>query len=372
MRVPHGNTRLARTLRSIAWVVNLHSLSLCAVGCLAVYICEQLGLSFALDISLIVFGVTFSVTFTITQAYQRRERALTTIAELKASVIAMYWHHRDWAQGPGYPGSLGDDGSAWAQEFAAVATEYLESLERYINTPEGYESIAEVRLAADRRAVAHMLIGSHGNMRQDTLGLTFMERFQSLSTSLPGHPHLMRAYAALSKMSVMNEYLTHKAHYTRGGEGGMSRTAQYLRYLVAQMEQLRMIKIYRTPAMLRSACSLLTHALTVILAPYFVHVGKCDAGAEDAGFGMWCPAPYIMACLWVLITTLLLTVQESNEHPLDMTGVDDVFLNITEEFRDVLADARFSGTIRDDGSCFNQWRQQFDAKWRDAAVPADK
>jgi hypothetical protein len=29
------------------------------------------------------------------------------------------------------------------------------------------------------------------------------------------------------------------------GEGGMSRTAQYLRYLLAQFEQLRMIKLYR-------------------------------------------------------------------------------------------------------------------------------
>ena len=85
-------------------------------------------------------------------------------------------HPRDWAQGPGYPASLGDDNSAWAQEFAAVATEYLESLERYINTPEGYESIAEVRLAADRHAVAHMLIGSHGS-NEDMLGLTFMERW---------------------------------------------------------------------------------------------------------------------------------------------------------------------------------------------------
>jgi hypothetical protein len=41
---------------------------------------------------------------------------------------------------------------------------------------------------------------------------------QSISYNLPGHPYLMAAYAALSKMSVMNEYLTHKAHYLRGGE----------------------------------------------------------------------------------------------------------------------------------------------------------
>lgn len=58
--------------------------------------------------------------------------------------------------------------------------------------------------------------------------------------------------------------------------------------------------------MLRYACGVLTHALTVILAPYFVHTGKCDAAFEESA---WCPAPYVMACLWVLITTLLLSVQ---------------------------------------------------------------
>ena len=61
MRVPHGNSRLARALRSLFWLLNINSVSLCAVGCLAVYLCERLNLSFALDISLIVFGVTFAV-----------------------------------------------------------------------------------------------------------------------------------------------------------------------------------------------------------------------------------------------------------------------------------------------------------------------
>lgn len=28
----------------------------------------------------------------------RRERALTTLAEIKASIIALYWQHRDWPQ----------------------------------------------------------------------------------------------------------------------------------------------------------------------------------------------------------------------------------------------------------------------------------
>jgi hypothetical protein len=56
--------------------------------------------------------------------------------------------------------------------------------------------------------------------------------------------------------------------------------------------------------MLRHACAVLTHALTILLAPYFLHVGRCDEG-----FPGFCPAPYMMAILWVMVTALLLHVQ---------------------------------------------------------------
>jgi hypothetical protein len=53
MRGLKANTALARALRSVAFLVNVHSLLLCGLGCCAVYACEQYGLSFALDISII-------------------------------------------------------------------------------------------------------------------------------------------------------------------------------------------------------------------------------------------------------------------------------------------------------------------------------
>lgn len=58
------------------------------------------------------------------------------------------------------------------------------------------------------------------------------------------------------------------------GEGGLSRTNQYLRYLISNLEELRSIKEYRTPTMMRHACGVLLHIFAVILAPYFVHF--CD------------------------------------------------------------------------------------------------
>ena len=71
--------------------------------------------------------------------------------------------------------------------------------------------------------------------------------------------------------------------------------------------------------MLRHACTVLVNLLTVLLAPYFAHAGRCDAGFP----WRFCPAPYIISCLWVLVTTLLLHVQDVGEHPLDATVSGD-------------------------------------------------
>jgi hypothetical protein len=47
----------------------------------------------------------------------------------------------------------------------------------------------------------------------------------------------------LSRTSQYLRFLT--LPFSPAGEGGLSRTSQYLRFLISQMEQLRMIKEYR-------------------------------------------------------------------------------------------------------------------------------
>ena len=64
---------------------------------------------------------------------------------------------------------------------------------------------------------------------------------------------LRRCYAAFSKISVLNERLTLRAGYSKGGEGGMSRANQYLRFLMQSLEELRVLRDYRTPFALRYA-----------------------------------------------------------------------------------------------------------------------
>lgn len=55
----------------------------------------------------------------------------------------------------------------------------------------------------------------------------------------------------------------------------MSRTNQYLRYIISNLEELRMIREYRTPIMMRYANGVLLHIFAIFLAPYFVHF--CDS-----------------------------------------------------------------------------------------------
>jgi hypothetical protein len=46
----------------------------------------------------VLTGTTFPLVFTIQQAFTRRDKAITLIANLKATAAALYYMHRDWAQ----------------------------------------------------------------------------------------------------------------------------------------------------------------------------------------------------------------------------------------------------------------------------------
>eukprot|EP00877_Chromochloris_zofingiensis_P007782 jgi/Chrzof1/3257/Cz12g18040.t1 len=318
---------------------------------------------------MVAVGVTFPLTWAITQAFTRRERALQMLAELKASITGLYFHHRDWAQVPGFPDTLGHH-HEWAQQFASVAMDFLDNMQKYIGTADGYEGLADMRMTAKRHGALYLLVADT-NLHQANLGHSFVRRVTKMTHDSPGHSYLMAAYQCLSKISVMNEYLTFKANYTRGGEGGLSRTSQYLRYLMAQMEQLRMIKEYRTPVMLRHSCAVITHLGAVLLAPYFNHVGRCDDW-EDKDH-MTCPAAYMASAVYVVIAMLLLNVQASVEQPFDMNSLDDVFLELAEEFDDIIQLDPVDGIhgVADSGACFEPVRRRHHPAAPATKQPAD-
>lgn len=110
---------IIRYFRALLFLLNLRALMLAGLGCLAVYFCDRWGLQFNMDFTLVATGTTFPLVFTIQQSFTRweagssllyscagadtrhaaaccrREKALTLIANLKASAVGLYFMHRD-------------------------------------------------------------------------------------------------------------------------------------------------------------------------------------------------------------------------------------------------------------------------------------
>jgi hypothetical protein len=378
-----------RVFRAVLFLFNLHTLLLCAATCAATALCASRGWSYDLDSQFFVMAVPFPLTFALTQAFTRRERVLGFAAELKASAVGIYLAFRDWPQvfppnggggglrargggaspanggpatmaaapprgrgPPRYPGSIGDnERNPWAAEARAVLVDFLAAARDYLGTPTGHESVGEARLLEHHGSYFRELVlgggpstaararGARARLLEPTASLA--QRVRQQARDHPGHGALMRVYTALSRLHVLNEHLSQASRYGRGAEGGASRTAQYIRFMSAQFEQLRTVKDYRTPSMLRACCAVLVHLGCLALAPYFVHRGSCaDWGTGPRGVGPMtgdglCPAPYVNAIIYVCVSMLLLNVQASAEHPFDADGVDDIFFELADELFEV-------------------------------------
>ncbi|KXZ56745.1 hypothetical protein GPECTOR_1g671 [Gonium pectorale] len=250
-----------------------------AAACSAVAVCYALDFRYNMDFNLVATGTTFPLVFTIQQ---------------------------DWDQTENFPSSLGNNNLQWARKVKAVLSEFCNSCSRYLTAQDKYESVAERRLVAKKNDELYELFLHRLDVEERNTP-HFARRVHHVEREDPGHVHLLDCYRALSLLSVLNEQLTLKAGYTRGGEGGMSRTNQYLRYIISNLE----------------ACGILLHIFAIILAPYFAHF--CDSWLAIGNDEETCPAGYAGACVYVLIVMLLYHVQVDIEMPFDEKGLDDVF-----------------------------------------------
>ncbi|KAG2448310.1 hypothetical protein HYH02_006894 [Chlamydomonas schloesseri] len=314
-------------------------------ACAAVAACYEFDFRYNMDFTLVATGTTFPLVFTIQQAFARRERATVLIANMKASIVALYYMHRDWDQSENFPASLGNNNLQWARKVKAVLEEFCVSCSRYLTAQDRYESVAERRLVAKKNDELYELF-VHKLEVEERSTPHFSRRVHRAELQDPGHVHLVDCYRALSLLSVFNEQLTLKAGYTRGGEGGMSRTNQYLRYIISNLEELRMIREYRTPYMMRTACGILLHIFAIILAPYFAHF--CDSWIALGNDEDTCPAGYAAAIVFVMIVMLLYHIQIDIEMPFDEKGLDDVFFMNTAELDEAMG---MHATLSGRGSC---------------------
>ena len=129
-------------------------------------------------------------------------------------------------------------------------------------------------------------------------------------------------YKVFSQMSDSMEKL--RAAQVSGSE--ISRANQYLRSIIIEYERMRNIFVYRTPTALRAYSQVFLNAFPILFAPYFADLS--DKHFFSLGF--------LVAAFYSLVLVSLDNIQDGLENPFDEVGVDDVDLNIAEQYQKIL------------------------------------
>ena len=207
----------------------------------------------------IVFGLVFPLTYSIQENFRRRERCADVIAELTGSAVGLMWMHRDMDRGVRAAGE--------PPRCAELPT-FRPSQRRSGSTAAGSlaPAVAPVSAVMQPGTLVHnAYVVLQEFLSSTRLYLTTGDEDEA--TVLASHA---RAIRALSTLSALNEALGDAAGYSKGGEGGISRAHQYTRYLLVNLEQLRILRSYSgSPHGMRYFCSLMTHVSPLLLAPYF-------------------------------------------------------------------------------------------------------
>lgn len=196
-----------------------------------------------MDFVLLAFALTAPISAAMTMAYNRRERALITIADFRSWSYHLYLAHSlwDWSENGGRAAAPVD----WVEHCDAVMAQLIgigDELARFLNLPTTSRSRHRLTKQGRNEAartieVAYYLLESMGTQRLTRL-VMYSERIKKIG--LPS--------------------------------GEVSRLRQYERFLSSMVEQLRMVKMYRTPQAFRSFARIFTLALPPFYAPTFAQV----------------------------------------------------------------------------------------------------
>lgn len=102
----------------------------------------------------------------------------------------------------------------------------------------------------------------------------------------------------------------------------VSRANQYLRSVLVEFERMNNIARYRTPVALRAYSQLLLNAFPIMFGPFFANIAYPDYPIVG----------YIVAGFYGLVLVSLDNIQDHLENPFDGEGLDDLRLDIADEY----------------------------------------
>lgn len=204
----------------------------------------------SMSLTLLSFAVISPITATITMAFNRRENALAALNDLRATLLELYCAHAvwDWGQKPGVTEDSGRIKSTvnWLEHSDAFCLEVLmlvNETTRMLTLPNTTRARHKTTRAGRREA-----------KRTDAVA-------GELYLSLVRRVGRLAEFCEILKREGLppNE---------------ATRVRQYERYVLVDLEKLRVIKAYRTPQGLRSFGRLFSVFLPPFFAPLFADIAE--------------------------------------------------------------------------------------------------
>lgn len=239
-----------------------------AIAAIAVFLAKHFDLSFDIQLSLLISPIVFPLAFSINADFQRRDTVLEHIAHFESSGMILYMCLREWRKDTGFE-------YEWINQFHDKLKSILFLLREYLFTDED-------------------------NNRK----------------------FILRAiYEDFSDTNQMIEQMRTSKLQSNGPL--MSRAIHLLSLMCLAFERLRVVKEYRSPRSIRAFNKVLIMLLPLIMAPYFVFLGKKSVNE-------W--SPYFISVVVAFVFSALQGVQDKLDDPFDGMGEDDIKLNAIDEW----------------------------------------
>jgi hypothetical protein len=251
---------------------------------------------------LLSFAVITPLAAAVTMAFKRREQALFNIANIRTTSIELYNAHAVWDWGK--PTGTGRDESDvdWLEhsdKFIIQLIGICEDLTRWLTLPNVTRARHKVTVWGKNEARETTVVGSK-------LYESIIVRFG----------HLADLCEILKQEGLPPNEAT--------------RIRQYERFLLGAVENLRMIKLYRTPQALRSFARLFSVFLPPFYSPFYAQLAR-----ELNSIGM---AVAFATLTSIALTSLFETVAQMEDPFVDLSILDGVEVKreLMDDFKPLL------------------------------------
>ncbi|MTI21677.1 hypothetical protein E1176_11655 [Fulvivirga sp. RKSG066] len=247
-----------KVAKSIFLIINYKTFIVTTLAVLSTWLCNYFVLQANFPLTIIGIAIVFPVVFSIDSAYKRRERTLMLLSDFKAHLTAIHLASQQWVE---------TDTHAYAEKGKELLLDVYSALQHYC------------------------IINQKSMLKSEK---TLDDSVKSLSSHLQGFRHLELP------------------------SGEVSRINQYLSKVIIDIENIKVIRQYRTPVTLRAYSKVFIYSFPIIYGPYFMY------SAQEYSHGL----EYFMPVIFSFILVSLDNIQEHLENPFDQIGEDDVKFDV--------------------------------------------